>query len=286
MTNYAYIDVGSNSVRLLLNGKKYLTNTQLAEKLVPGGNILPEAAARTSEAIKSFRRFALDNGADEVFVFATEAVRSANNGKDFAALLSADGITLDVLSPQTEAKIGFHGAYCGRGVFQAVLDVGGASSELAVGNEKGLVYSHSLPLGAVRIKDYSLDRREAEKLIDARVPEYGEVPPFTEMVTIGGTTSSLVAVRDGIEPYDPSKIHLKKITYAEMEDTVSRILATPVEKRAAIKGMHPQKTLILPAGILLVMGIMRYLSLEEITVSENDNLEGYKRLKENNSASL
>ena len=47
MTNYAYIDVGSNSVRLLLNGKKYLTNTQLAEKLVPGGNILPEAAART-----------------------------------------------------------------------------------------------------------------------------------------------------------------------------------------------------------------------------------------------
>ena len=179
MTNYAYIDVGSNSVRLLLNGKKYLTNTQLAEKLVPGGNILPEAAARTSEAIKSFRRFALDNGADEVFVFATEAVRSANNGKDFAALLSADGITLDVLSPQTEAKIGFDGAYCGRGVFQAVLDVGGASSELAVGNEKGLVYSHSLPLGAVRIKDYSLDRREAEKLIDARVPEYGEVPPFT-----------------------------------------------------------------------------------------------------------
>lgn len=286
MTNYAYIDVGSNSVRLLLNGKKYLTNTQLAEKLVPGGNILPEAAARTSEAIKSFRRFALDNGADEVFVFATEAVRSANNGKDFAALLSADGITLDVLSPQTEAKIGFDGAYCGRGVFQAVLDVGGASSELAVGNEKGLVYSHSLPLGAVRIKDYSLDRREAEKLIDARVPEYGEVPPFTEMVTIGGTTSSLVAVRDGIEPYDPSKIHLKKITYAEMEDTVSRILATPVEKRAAIKGMHPQKTLILPAGILLVMGIMRYLSLEEITVSENDNLEGYKRLQENNSASL
>ena len=286
MTNYAYIDVGSNSVRLLLNGKKYLTNTQLAEKLVPGGNILPEAAARTSEAIKSFRRFALDNGADEVFVFATEAVRSANNGKDFAALLSADGVTLDVLSPQTEAKIGFDGAYCGRGVFQAVLDVGGASSELAVGNEKGLVYSHSLPLGAVRIKDYSLDRREAEKLIDARVPEYGEVPPFTEMVTIGGTTSSLVAVRDGIEPYDPSKIHLKKITYAEMEDTVSRILATPVEKRAAIKGMHPQKTLILPAGILLVMGIMRYLSLEEITVSENDNLEGYKRLQENNSASL
>lgn len=286
MTNYAYIDVGSNSVRLLLNGKKYLTNTQLAEKLVPGGNILPEAAARTSEAIKSFRRFALDNGADEVFVFATEAVRSANNGKDFAALLSADGIILDVLSPQTEAKIGFDGAYCGRGVFQAVLDVGGASSELAVGNEKGLVYSHSLPLGAVRIKDYSLDRREAEKLIDARVPEYGEVPPFTEMVTIGGTTSSLVAVRDGIEPYDPSKIHLKKITYAEMENTVSRILATPVEKRAAIKGMHPQKTLILPAGILLVMGIMRYLSLEEITVSENDNLEGYKRLQENNSASL
>lgn len=284
--NHAYIDVGSNSVRLLLNGKKYLTNTQLAEKLVPGGNILPEAAARTAEAIKSFCRFALANGAEDVFVFATEAVRSAKNGEDFVSSLASDGIKLDVISPLTEAKIGFDGAYCGKGAFQAVLDVGGASSELAVGNEKGIVYSHSLPLGAVRIKDYSLDRKEVEKLVDARVPEYGEVPAFTEMVTIGGTTSSLVAVRDGIEPYDPSKIHLKKITYAEMDDTVSRILATPVEKRAAIKGMHPQKTLILPAGILLVMGIMRYLSLKEITVSENDNLEGYKRLKEQSSEVL
>ncbi len=281
MKNYAYIDVGSNSVRLLLNGKKRITNTQLAEKLVPGGALLPEAVARTAEAVKSFRRFALDNGAEEVFVFATEAVRSAKNGDVFRAALAADGVELDVLSPQLEAKIGFDGAYYGKGEFQAVLDVGGASSELAVGNDKGLVYSHSLPLGAVRIKDYSLDRKTVEKLVNERVCEYGKVPPFSEMVTIGGTTSSLVAVRDGIEPYDPEKIHLKKITYDEMEKTVSRILATPVEKRAEIKGMHPQKILILPAGILLVMGIMRYLSLEEITVSENDNLEGYKRLKEN-----
>ena len=286
MKNYAYIDVGSNSVRLLLNGKKRLTNTQLAEKLVPGGALLPEAVARTAEAVKSFRRFALDNGAEKVFVFATEAVRSAKNGDVFRAALAADGVELDVLSPQLEAKIGFDGAYCGKGEFQAVLDVGGASSELAVGNDKGLVYSHSLPLGAVRIKDYSLDRKTVEKLVNERVCEYGKVPPFSEMVTIGGTTSSLVAVRDGIEPYDPEKIHLKKITYDEMEKTVSRILATPVEKRAEIKGMHPQKILILPAGILLVMGIMRYLSLQKITVSENDNLEGYKRLKENNSASL
>lgn len=272
--NYAVIDIGSNSVRMLLNGRKTTVNTQLAEKANAGGFLLPTAMARTAEAVISFVEQAKEVGATPK-VFATEAVRSARNKEEFLNILLKNGVTVDVLAPETEAKIGFDGAYSGNGQIQAVLDVGGASSELAVGDGKTLYYSHSLPIGAVRLKDFSDDKAERTKHAHKLVKEYGEVPTFSELVTIGGTTSSLVAVRDGIDPYDPQKVHLQKLTLTEIDETVNKILATPPEERTKIKGLHPKKIHILPAGGILVMEIMRYLGVTAVTVSEKDNLEGY-----------
>ena len=269
----AVIDVGSNSVRLLLDGRKTTINTQLAEKAGVGGKLLPEAMSRTAEAIRFLKEQAENAGA-KTFVFATEAVRSASNKEEFLSQVRVFGAEIDVLPPEKEAEIGFFGAYDGVGT-KAVLDVGGASSELAVGNEKGLLYAHSLPIGSVRIKDYSQDFSTQSVYIKERVKEYGSVPPFDELVSIGGTSSSLIAIRDEVEPYDPSKIHLQKITKEEIKEVVDRINATPVEERKHIKGLHPKMILVIPAGGAVILGIMEYLGLNEITVSETDNLEGY-----------
>lgn len=271
---FAVIDVGSNSVRLLLDGKKTVLNTQLAEKMEAGGFLLPEAVARTAEAVRALSEQAATNGA-EVRVFATEAVRSASNKGDFVAALASFGLSLDILSAEREASVGFRGAYCGKGRTQAVLDVGGASSELAVGDDRGLIYSHSLPIGGVRLKDISPDRREQESAVRAAVAGYRRVPDFSELLSIGGTTSSLVAVRDKVEPYLPEKIHMQKLTRREIDEVVTFITETPPERRKDIAGLHPRKIFSVPAGGIIVMGIMDYLGLNEITVSENDNLEGY-----------
>ncbi|HOO22609.1 MAG TPA: hypothetical protein PKY53_02890 [Clostridia bacterium] len=274
---YGVIDIGSNSVRLLLNGKKVIRITQLSEGLMLTGHLNDAAMQRTSDAIKELYRFAKSSGADEVFAFATEAVRSAENGHTFKKLLTDESIELDVIDALTESRIGFLGAYTGG--IKAALDVGGASSELAVGDEKGVFYSHSLPLGSVRLKDYSMDKNVLDSYIKSRVTEYGKVPPFEELISIGGTSSSLAAIHLGLEPYDPEIIHNYKFYYDDLKNTVDRIFATPVGERKNIRGMHPKKTLILPCGGLLIMGIMEYLNLEYIRLSERDNLEGYLALK-------
>lgn len=268
------IDVGSNSVRLLSEGRKTVINTQLAENLKVGGCLLPSAMERTVNAIISLKNAAEAVG-NNVYVFATEAVRSAANKKEFLDLLALNGINLDILEPKTEALIGFEGAYFGEGKSQAVLDVGGASSEIAVGDDKSVYYSHSLPLGAVRLKDYSLLRSEQEVYAKERVKEYGEVPSFDNFVTIGGTTSSLATIRDKVEPYDPDKIHKTVLSYDDIDRVVTKIDSTPIAERAFIKGLHPQKILLVPAGGVIVMAIMEYLNIKSVTVSENDNLEGY-----------
>lgn len=277
--NLAVIDIGSNSVRLLLNGEKTTVNTQLAEKIDVNSELLPEAMERTARAVVSFVDTAAKAGA-KAKVFATEAVRSAKNKETFLTMLKESGVKVDILSPEKEAQTGFFGAYYGQGT-KAVLDVGGASSELAIGDKNGIIYAHSLPLGAVRLKDYSEDNGKRRAYAESRAREYGQTPIFSELISIGGTTSSIVAVRDGVSPYDPKKIHLQKLTLNDVEAVAKMISDTPVEKRTEIVGLHPKKIHILPAGGILVAEIMKYLKINEITVSESDNLEGYVKLNNN-----
>lgn len=229
--------------------------------------------SRTAEAVFYFFDYAKNKGAAKIYAFATEAVRNAENRFEFIDLLKKQNIDLDVISAEKESQIGFLGAY--NGGIMAVLDVGGASSELAVGNGEKIFYSHSLPLGCVRLKDLSKNAEDLKNYISERVAEYGEVPYFDSLTVIGGTVSSLVAVKLGMETYDSETVHGYLFDKKSLNDTVQKISSVPPEKRKDIKGMHPDKILTLPCGGLLILGIMDYLNVDYIRVSEKDNIEGY-----------
>ena len=276
----AIIDIGSNSVRLLLRGKKYINNTQLAEGLMNTHILNDNAMQRTKEAVLQFVEQAKKDGIENVYAFATEAVRSANNGKDFINLLKESNVNIELIPSYLEGQLGFNGAYVSG--TPAILDVGGASSELTIGNEKGIQYSHSLPLGSVRLKDYAPDKGSQLKYARERVKEYGIVPSFDKLIAIGGSASQLCAVKLALDPYDPLVIHNQIMTYDELNKVVDDILAVKIEERQFIKGLHPKKILVAPAGGIIILAIMEYLNINELQISENDNLEGYayyKKLK-------
>lgn len=281
--NVGIIDVGSNSVRLLYDGKKYVKNTQLSKNQLPGGPLCETSMTNTYDAVKKFVDFVRENGG-EVKIFATEAVRSASNRNYFVSLLEGLNVKVDVLSPEREALIGFTGTYFGNGKTQAVLDVGGASSELIVGSDKGITYSHSLPLGSVRTRDLGLCPPELKVAVSQRVLEYGEVPAFSQLVSIGGTTSTLVAIKKQLKNYDRDEVHLSVLTYDEILDIVEYINSVPMRLRKYIAGLPYEKRDVIPAGGILVAEIMKYLGTTELIVSENDNLEGYLSLFCRNTA--
>ena len=131
---YAGIDIGSNSVRLMLSdgaitlGKR-LESTRLSEGLSLSGALSADAIERTARAVANFVSEAKAEKCDVVYAFATEAVRSASNGAEFVARCARDGVKVDVLPGGDEAKLGFWGAYSGGR--QAVLDIGGGAAEMA-----------------------------------------------------------------------------------------------------------------------------------------------------------
>lgn len=283
--NISAIDIGSNSVRLALfaDGKtlyKRLASTRLGEGLAGTGRLKPEAIERTAQAVSRFVAEAKAQNSTQVYVFATAAVRSASNGKEFTLRVKElCGVETDVVSGEEEARLGILGAL--RGKDGGIIDVGGASTEVTVQKGGKTLYSHSANIGTVRLNDIAgRDKRKLERAIAAGVGEYGDfnASEFV-MYGIGGTATTLAAVKHGLKVYDPTVTDGTVLSAAEIYAMAKRILRMPVEEVCKISGMEPNRADVIGGGCLLTYRVMEHFGIQKITVSESDNLEGYVILK-------
>ena len=276
---YGVIDIGSNSVRLLMasDGKtlyKDLQTTRLGEGLALTGSLGAAAMHRSAFAVRDFKEQALREGAAEVFAFATAAVRSAKNGSDFVRLVKdTAGLNVDVISGEEEAAIGLAGAL--GGADGGIIDVGGGSTELTVRVGGKIVRAVSVDVGAVRL--YDLCGRDRQKLcLTAREklrPLQGAcgVP----VCGIGGTATSLGALALGLMRYDPRKVDAFVLTADKTDELIEWIFARSSEEIARQSCLPLRRAEIIGGGAVLIRESMRLLSLLQLTVSERDNLEGY-----------
>ena len=116
------IDIGTNSVRLgIQSGKtmqKYVITTRLGQGSAKG-RLQPEPMRRTAEAVCSLLQKAAQQGVGEAYVYATAAVREAENSAEFERMLADCGVLLQILPGAKEALIAFAkaangGTYCAR----------------------------------------------------------------------------------------------------------------------------------------------------------------------------
>lgn len=276
---YGVFDVGSNSVRcLVLKGEntlyRGLVTTRLGEGLATSGRISEEAKERTIQGAYSLLGEALRFTPDKLFAFATEAVRSSENGEEFAvSFKNSIGVPLDVISGDKEGEIGLLGALGGKD--GGIIDIGGASAEITACKNGKIIYSHSLPLGAVRLKDLcGEDEGKLKEIVDGRIDEYGKIP-ITDYYAIGGTATSLAAVCLGLKRYDCDKVNGSAFSYETVCTAYETIKNSPVKDRVEKLNLTPKRAEIIVGGVYLLKRIAERIPLSEITVSENDNMLGY-----------
>lgn len=276
---YCVIDVGSNSVRVLLseNGKtveKNVTVTGLAAGLTTSGKISDAGMQKTVNAIEKYALQGRAFGADETYAFATAAVRQAANSAEFIQKVRfATGLLLDVIDGKTEARLGAVGAL---GLDSGgVIDVGGGSAEVVVKLGDDIIYAHSVDTGAVRLTDaFNDDLNSLDGFLDKKLSEYGVVPSAL-FYAVGGTATSLVAIVTKLDPYDPDKVDGYVLKTSELKVLSEKLLSTPVCEREKIKGLQKGRARIIASGARLLYKIAEYLRIDEIIVKETDNLEGY-----------
>ncbi len=279
---YGVIDVGSNSVRLMLseNGKtvyKTAVITGLSAGMGEGAVLQNDAALRSAQAVSFFAQKADECGAEKVLVYATQAVRCAVNRQMFVDMVKElCGLDVDVLSGEKEAYLGAVGALDGRD--GGVIDVGGASSENIVLKKGKALYSHSLDVGAVTLYDrVGEDKQKAEEYLATKLNEYGDVSKFYcyDFYGIGGTATTLSAIVYGICPYDPIKIHNSRISKETLFAWRDKLFCMTADERENIKGIQKGRGKIIACGAAILCAIMDKLNISTLIVSESDNLEGY-----------
>lgn len=283
MENRAVIDIGSNSVRLLVVTEKgqrqWLETTRLGEG-VDQRRLRPEPVRRTVEAIVRFCALARENGAQSICAFATSAVRDAVNPQELLEpVRRICGLDIDVLPGSVEAELAYLGA--AQGARACVLDIGGASTEIVAGEGK-VHRTVSLQVGAVRLRSrFEQDRAGATAFLDAAFAEqraafadFSDAPVWG----IGGTVTTLAAMEQQMAVYDPARIQGYFVSRKSAANWVDRLWDLPAQQRIC-PGLQPARADIIAHGALILARFLTVFEREGVYASTGDNLMGYLTMR-------
>ena len=275
------IDVGSNSVRLLITDGVFFEKTTITTRLGEGLNnskyLKVDAIMRTANAIKTLKEKALKFGVNTIYVFATAAVRESLNGKDFVSIVKdMTMLDVDIISGDKEAELGILGAL--NGEVGGIIDIGGASTEIAYFNGKEIVYKKSIPIGVVKLySQFERNKEEITKFVKNIVKKFGQVD-YKNFKAIGGTATSLACFDLGLKVYDSTLTDGHYISTLKLEKLMYMLYSLSPQEISDNYAIPPLRADTIAGGCTLLYYICKHLNLDGITVSEKDNLEGYFNL--------
>lgn len=296
----AAIDLGTVSSRLLLaevrsgrvlHSDKITRITDLGQGVDETGSFAPEAVDRVVEACRDFVAAARDFGAECACTTLTSAARDADNAGELLGRLRDLGLVPQVIPGEIEARLTFFGVardFPGERI--AVADSGGGSTEIAIGAY--LPEKEALELSRVRSLDIGC-RRATDRFLHGDPPAPGELAGAAawaseifdafwsdcpehpvRLVAVGGTVTTLVAMIEGIDPYDSSRVHLCELEASEVDRWIERVRNLAVGEISKLKGIQAKRAPVILGGAVVIRELMRAGGYDALTVSENSLLAG------------
>jgi exopolyphosphatase / guanosine-5'-triphosphate,3'-diphosphate pyrophosphatase len=299
MQKIASIDIGSNTVRLLIlefdenqNFQILISRrviTRLGEGMDIHGKLMQPRMSATLSALSTFQQDCLDHGNPPLHAVATSAVREASNGKEFIGLArKATGIEIEIIPWEEEARLTLEGVFWKiphekRKIL--TLDIGGGSTEFILSEGKNIVGFCSSPLGVVRLTEkfihqHPVDNFEYENLTTHLRNELQAIKKklstFMPQVLIGtaGAVTTLAALRDNIYPYDPERIHGALLPRQDVEILLQELKEKSLNERLELKPLEPGREDLIIAGAVIVLETMRAFKCDPMLVSEYSLREG------------
>lgn len=301
-TRIAAIDIGTVTARLLVADVTEHGLDELAKRAeivnlgegVDATGVLSEAAMeRTCAAVASYmdvvRGFEEPGAPVTVVALATSASRDAKNAQVFQDKLARLGVTLTVIPGEREAALSFLGASADfPGERLLVTDVGGGSTELicGIGGQEPL-FKHSFNIGCRRVTERNLagDPPTAQEIAAARAWCHPQFAAFFDevrslgfeidrMVSVAGTATTVVSIRDRMEVYDSSRVQGAQVTAADLARVTTQVASVPLAERVHITGLQAGRAPVIVAGMLILQDLVDLAGTGSFTASENDILQG------------
>ena len=296
----AVVDIGSNSTRLLIadvDGGRVVgelerrsTVTRLGQGVDTDGRLRDDAIQRVYATLDGYKAEMDRHDCQRRVAVLTSAVRDSANGEEFAdTVRTRYGLEPHVLTGDEEAEMTFRGATSERDPEDRqttlVFDIGGGSTEIVIGSATEVEFHVSTQAGVVRqterhLHDDPPTQAQQDELSDeVRAILEGAVPArwrsgVSQGIGVAGTATSLGAIAQELEPYDPARVHGYRLDATESDRILARLAAMPLEQRRQVPGLHPDRAPTIIAGVLIFREVLRLFGLERIEISEHDILRG------------
>ncbi len=301
----AAIDIGTNSVHMVV--VRIFTNlpafsiiareketVRLGDRDPQTGNLTPAAIERAFGALQRCQEIAKSLNAQQIIAVATSAVREAPNGRDFVRSIETElGLPVNLISGQEEARRIYLGVLSGvefNNTPHIIIDIGGGSTELILGDSHEPRTLSSTKIGAVRLTaDFipnnpvsdreflylqAFVRGQLERAIDEIKAnlQLGEVP---KAIGTAGTIETLAALLNlDKNGQVPDRIHGFEIELSQLRNLINRLRRMTVAERSAMEGMSDRRAEIIVAGAVVLQEAMAMMGIQTLTVCERSLREG------------
>lgn len=292
--NIASIDIGSNTVLLLIARIEENTNNihtilnkyeipRISRNLETNGNISGEAIDRLIDVLQSYDKIINEHHCEHILVNATNAMRVAANGSEVVKMIRRIfGYTVNIIPGRHEAYLSYLGATYGKAEStKIVIDIGGGSTEIIIGQGIEVDFAESIGVGAVNLTEKhcsSLPPSKQEiKKISGEVTDHlsrlnldNKVKniPNIKMTAVAGTPTTLSSINQKLIEYDEELVEGSVLTIDEL-DSISTELAqySPREVLKKYGKIVKGREDVLLAGTIILKTIADIIGAREIIVS-------------------
>ncbi|MFN6537309.1 MAG: HD domain-containing protein [Nostoc sp. EkiNYC01] len=301
----AAIDLGTNSLHMVVVKidptlpafsiiAREKETVRLGDRNIATGELKPEIITKAIAALGRFQEVAKTMNAETIIAVATSAVREAPNGKDFLHTIQAQlGLNVDLISGQEEARRIYLGVLSGMEFHNQphiIVDIGGGSTELILGDSHQARTLTSTKVGAVRLTgeliatdpisntEFQYLQAYARGMLERSVEEVLANLEFGESARLVGTagtieTLAMIHAREKSGAI-PSTLNGYQFSLKDLRELVNRLRKLSNAERAAVPGMPEKRSEVILAGAVILQEAMTLLGAESVTVCERSLREG------------
>ena len=301
----AAIDIGTNSIHMVVVQinpilptftiiAKEKDTVRLGDRNLKTGELTPEAIERAMAALRRCKDLAVSFNADQIIGVATSAAREAPNGKQFLQRVESElGLIVNLISGQEEARRIYLGVLSGmefNGHPHIIIDIGGGSTELILGDSHEARFLSSTKVGAVRLtqeyvttdpisdEEFLYLQAYVRGLLERPVAELRALLEPDEVPQLVGTSGTIetLAIINAKEKIgeEPDPLSGYQMSREDLKELIERFASMSYEERLDVSGMSEKRAEIILAGALVLLEAMTMLELDSITICERALREG------------
>lgn len=296
MKNIAVIDIGSNSMRVVVC-KTYPDNSfkiideekqmaRLGQYIDSYNNLSEEGLLKAIKTLDFFKIVCLNNNVEKIIVVATEAIRRANNSEYVVSEIKRKtGLDIRILSGEEEAYYGYMAIKYSMQITDALLvDIGGSSMEITLVKNNKINNSISLPLGAIPLTkvfpfDVPATYEDRCKLKYFLFKYFDDIPWLKKasnlpLIGIGGASRAIGKIHKKSINYPLDLMHNYNINFLNVNNVFENVASLNLKQKIKIKGLPKERVDIITAPIGAITSLMEYCNSSELRISQFGIREG------------